>query len=298
MSDEAELAEAYTQARPRLMRVAYAVTGSLAEAEDVVSDCWLRLVTANETEPVQDVESWATVVVARRALDTLRSARVRRETYVGSWLPEPWVQVPDHADRVTLDEQVSFALMVVMERLSPAERVAWVLHDLFGVEFPEVARIVGRTSAAVRQLAARARKHVTDGTPRVHVDHATHEAVVHAFQRAATQGDLPALMSVLDPDVTLTSDGGGKVPAIRRPMHGAEQVARFMVIGMGMVAEAGHEPRIMLVNGRPGLVITGAGRYDSIISLTVEDGMVSRVDVVRAPDKLALTQRLRASPSP
>ncbi|ALG11819.1 RNA polymerase sigma factor SigJ [Kibdelosporangium phytohabitans] len=298
MSDEAELAVAYTRARPRLVRVAYAVTGSVAEAEDVVSDCWLRLVAAHAADPVQDVESWATVTVARRALDTLRSARVRRETYVGSWLPEPWVESPGPADRVTLDDQVSFALLVVLERLSPAERTAWVLHDLFGMEFPEVARVVGRSSAAVRQLAARARKHVTDGTPRVRVDHATHEAVVAAFKLAATRGDLPALMSVLDPDVTLTSDGGGQVAAIRHPMHGAEQVARFMIIGIGLLADAGHDATIELVNGRPGLVITGAGKYDSVISLTVDNGVVSRVDVVRAPDKLAITRRLRAWRSP
>lgn len=170
MSGDAALAAAYAEARPRLTRMAYAMLGSHAEAEDVVADCWLRLAAANAREPVRDVEGWAVVAVARGALDTLRSARSRRETYVGPWLPEPLLTAagtaPDPADRVTLDESVSFALLVVLERLSPAERTAWVLHDLFRLEFPEVAEIVGRTPAAVRQLASRARRHVADGTPR------------------------------------------------------------------------------------------------------------------------------------
>ncbi|MFC0107356.1 RNA polymerase sigma factor SigJ [Kibdelosporangium aridum] len=290
MSDEAQLAAAYTRARPRLVRIAYAVTGTLAEAEDVVSDCWLRLVEAHEIEPLQDVEAWATVVVARRALDTLRSARVRREQYVGPWLPEPWLQAPDPADRVTLDDQVSFALMVVLERLSPAERSAWVLHDLFGMEFTEVARAVGRTPAAVRQLAARARKHVAAGTPRIQVDHATHEAVVTAFKQAVTEGDLPTLMRLLDPEVTLTTDGGGQATAARRPVHGAERVAR-MLIGMHKKLDGAYEPTPVLVNGALGLAIAGTDRFDFVLSLTVDDDRVSRVDFIRAPEKLALLRK-------
>ena len=180
---EDELAAEYTRIRPRLLRAAYALLGTYAEAEDVVADTWLRLAAADQRERVSDVEAWAVVAVSRRALDVLRSARVQREAYVGPWLPEPLIErlpgpaVPpslaasqaDPADQVTLDESVSYALMVVLETLTPAERTAWVLHDLFGVPFPEVAGVVGRDPAAVRQLAARARAHVRAGAPRMAV---------------------------------------------------------------------------------------------------------------------------------
>jgi RNA polymerase sigma-70 factor, ECF subfamily len=290
VGDESALARAYTQARPRLVRIAYAVTGSHAEAEDVVSDCWLRLVAASTTEPLRDVEAWATVVVARRALDTLRSARVRRETYVGPWLPEPWVDIvhsqpADPADQVALDESVSFALMVVLETLSPAERTAWVLHDLFDMEFADVARVVGRTPAAVRQLTARARKHVAAGTPRREVDHATHEAVVDAFRRATAEGDLSALIAVLDPKVTLTSDGGGQARAARRPVHGADRVAR-MVIGLFHKLDAGHRSLPAMTNGAPGLAVLERDELDFVISLTLLRDRIRRVDIIRAPEKL------------
>ena len=164
------LAAAFSQARPRLVRVAYAIIGSHSEAEDVVADCWFRLAAADQDEPVRDVEAWAVVAVSRMALDVLRSARVRRERYVGPWLPEPVVDSPgqaaaDPADQVTRDDEVSYALLVVMETLSPAERTAFVLHDLFGVSFDEIAAIVGRTPAAVRQLASRARRHVRGQSP-------------------------------------------------------------------------------------------------------------------------------------
>ncbi|HEU5108898.1 MAG TPA: sigma-70 family RNA polymerase sigma factor, partial [Micromonosporaceae bacterium] len=172
MTDRAaELSAGFAAARTHLVRVAYAILGSVSEAEDVVSECWFKLVRADQHGRVQDVEAWATVVVARAAMDVLRSARVRRETYTGPWLPEPVLTpLSDPADRVTLDESVSFALLVVLESLTPAERTAWVLHDLFGMPFPEVADAVGRTPDAVRQLASRARRHVTAGTPRLDVD--------------------------------------------------------------------------------------------------------------------------------
>ena len=291
MTDDAELAAAYTRARPRLVRIAYAVTGSHAEAEDVVSDCWLRLVTAHADTPVKDIEAWGTVVVTRRALDTLRSARVRRETYIGPWLPEPWIDTPPPADpakRVTLDDRVSFALMVMLETLSPPERTAWVLHDLFDMQFTEVARIVGRTPAAVRQLAARARKRVAAGTPRLQVDPDTHQAVVAAFRRASIGGDLPTLMAMLDPDVKLTSDGGGQVRAARRPVHGADRVAR-MLIGLAKFLTPNHLPSPARVNGAPGLALLQGNDCDFVISLTLDGERITRVDMIRAPDKLGLS---------
>jgi RNA polymerase sigma-70 factor (ECF subfamily) len=290
VSDDTALAAEYAEARPRLTRMAYAMLGSHSEAEDVVAECWLRLAAANAREPVRDVEGWAVVAVARYALDTLRSARLRRETYVGQWLPEPLLAgaetTPDPADRVTLDESVSFALLVVLETLSPAERTVWVLHDLFRLEFPEVAAIVGRTHAAVRQLATRARRHVAAGTPRVGVPAGQHQAAVAAFTAAAAGGDLAALTAVLDPRVTLTSDGGGEVNAARNPVLGADRVARF-VIGAAARIGAGRRVVPVRVNAEPGLAVLDGDRVTLVMALTVDGGLITRVDMVLAPGKLA-----------
>jgi RNA polymerase sigma-70 factor (ECF subfamily) len=264
-----ELAVAYAGARARLVRVAYAVLGSIAEAEDVVSDCWLRLVEADTHAPVLDVDAWATVVVARRALDVLRSVRIRRESYVGPWLPEPVLAaVPDSA------------------AADPAERTAWVLHDLFGLPFTEVAGAVGRSPDAVRQLASRARRHVADQAPRIDVDAHEHQAVFDAFVAAAAGGDLAALVAVLDPEAVLTSDGGGQVNAALRPVHGADRVARFLLGIMGK-APPGQFPVPVLVNGLAGLAWMDGDRIESVVSVTVQDRRISRVDMVRAPARVA-----------
>ncbi len=291
MSDEDDLATAYDAARPRLVRVAYAILGSHAEAEDVVADCWLKLVRAHREDPVRDVLGWATVAVSRAALDTLRSARVRRERYVGPWLPEPVLDRiaadrADPADRVTMDESVRYALLVVLEQLSPAERTAWVLHDLFGVPFPEVARAVGRTPDAVRQLASRARRHVAAGTPRLEVDRTEHDRVLAAFVAAAAGGDLEALVRTLDPDVVLTSDGGGVISAARRPVLGPDKVARFLLGIVRRGRAAGREAVPVEVNGATGLAFLEEGRVTGVVSLSVGGGVVRRVDIVLAPDKL------------
>jgi RNA polymerase sigma-70 factor, ECF subfamily len=289
MSREAELAAAYDRARPRLVRVAYAVLGSRYEAEDVVSECWLRMSAADARDPIKDVDAWATVAVARGALDALRSARIRREVYVGPWLPEPIVEAApadqDPADRATLDDSVSFALLVVLETLTPAERTAWVLHDLFGMSFAEIAGVVGRTPQAVRQLATRARAHVSARAPRVNVGSAEHNATVTTFLRAAAGGDLSALLTALDPDVVLTSDGGGQVSAARRPVHGAERVAR-LVLGMAAKIRPSERVHVINVNGAPGLGLFDSGGLTAVVSLTVSGDRITRVDLIRAPGKL------------
>jgi RNA polymerase sigma-70 factor (ECF subfamily) len=298
------LAAAYTAARPRLVRVAYAVLGVHAEAEDVVSEVWLRLAEADARESVLDVDGWATVAVARRALDVLRSARVRRESYIGSWLPEPIigpahgpigdfrlvssgaaVDAADPADRVTLDETVSFALLVVLETLTPAERTAWVLHDLFGLPFSEIAAAVGRTPAAVRQLAARARRHITAAAPRLDVDANEHKALVTAFLGAVSAGDLAGLLAVLDPHVIATSDGGGQVSAARRPVRGADRVARF-ILGLASKVLVDQRIEIITVNGALGFALLDRERPVVIASLTAQHGRIKRIDFVLAPDKL------------
>jgi RNA polymerase sigma-70 factor, ECF subfamily len=284
------LAAAFSQARPRLVRVAYAIIGSRSEAEDVVADCWFRLAAADGDETVRDVEAWAVVAVSRMALDVLRSARVRRERYVGPWLPEPVVvsideTAADPAEKVTLADEVGYAILVVMETLSPAMRTAFVLHDLFGLRFDEVAAIVGREPAAVRQLASRARRHVRGKSPWPSTEAAEHRRVVEAFASAATSGDLTALIRVLDPDVVLVSDGGGLVTSARRPILGADRVARFL-LGILAKGQPGDVIDRVVVNGSPGFAVYQQGELVTIVSVTAAAGRVARLDLVRAPGKL------------
>ncbi|MBB2913192.1 RNA polymerase sigma-70 factor (ECF subfamily) [Streptosporangium becharense] len=282
-SDE-DLAAEFGTIRPRLVGVAYGLLGSLDEAEDVVQDAWFRLGRADRSA-IEDVTGWLVVTVSRLALDVLRSARVRREEYVGPWLPEPVVTDGDPADRVTLDESMSLAMLVVLESLSPAERTSFVLHDVFGLSFGEVARAVGRTPAACRQLAARARRHVAARAPRFEVDAAEHRRVVEAFARASQGRDIDALLALLDPEVVLRSDGGGVVRAARRPIHGAARVARFLV-GVAERYGAGRRLAPVTVNGLAGLLWSWNGEVGGVYGLTVSDGRITEIDIVMNPEKL------------
>ena len=289
--DDEPLARAFDQVRPRLVRVAYAVVGSHADAEDVVAACWPRLVAAHGREPILDVGAWCTVAVARASIDLLRTAHKRREVYVGPWLPEPvvtaaHVDLADPVDRITLDETVSYALLVVLETLTPAERVTWVLHELFGVPFPEVATLVGRTPGAVRQLASRARARVREGTPRFEVDPVEHHEVFTRFLTAAAGGDLAALMATLDPDVVATSDGGGQVSAATRPVRGADHVARFLLGIAARSAQREEVSSIVAVNGLPAIAVHTGERLSTLIVPTIAGGRVIRLDIIRAPAKL------------
>lgn len=293
MSDQADLAAQFQAARRRLVGVAYAILGSYSEAEDVVADTWIRLAAADRADPIRDVEGWAIVAVSRGALDAYRSARRRREVYVGPWLPEPLmsgrpsIDGGDPSDRVALDDTVSFALLVVLESLSPAERTAWVMHDLFGLPFAEVAQAVGRRPDAVRQLASRARAHLAEAAPRFPIDSEQHERAARRFIDAAGGGSLADLIAVLDPQVTMTADGGGVVTALRRPVVGADNVARVL---LGIRSKIRPEDRLaaMIVNGATGLGIWRAGLLTGVIALTTVDEAVVRVDMVRAPAKLRM----------
>ncbi|MBG0827237.1 RNA polymerase sigma factor SigJ [Planomonospora sp. ID67723] len=287
-SDE-DLATEFAAIRPRLVGVAYGLLGSVDEADDVVQDAWLRLVRADR-DAIQDVTGWLVVTVSRLALDVLRSARVRREQYVGPWLPEPVVTDGgaaggDPAERVTLDESMNMAMLVVLESLSPAERTAFVLHDVFGLSFAEVGQAVGRTPAACRQLAARARKHVSARAPRFDVDAAEHRRVVAAFAEASAGRDLPALLALLDPDVVMRGDGGGIVSSARRPVLGADKVARFM-LGVAERFGAADDLRHSTVNGWPGLLRFRRGELVGVLGLTVAGGRITEIDVVMNPEKL------------
>ena len=281
--------------RRGLLALAYRMLGTVADAEDAVQETyvrWYRL-TAAERDAIVNPGAWLTRVASRICLDMLGSARARRERYVGEWLPEP---VPgqseiaasvtrDPLDRVTLDDSVSTALLVVLESLTPAERVAFVLHDVFGVPFAEIAEAVGRTPDAARQLASQARRRVRERRAGA-ATRAQHDAVARAFAAATATGDLAALVAVLDPDVVLTADGGGRVSAARRPVFGADRVARFL-LGLPHLLPSAQVQPTMAGDGLAFLV-TVDGRADAVISLAVSGERVTNVYVVRNPDKLTL----------
>ncbi len=279
------LTRAFEAHRPRLLRVAYATVGSVSEAEDCVQEAWLRL-QAQDPASIRDLGAWLTTTVSRLAYDALGSARARRERYVGPWLPEPLVEGladDDPADRVTLDESVSMALLVVLERLSPAERTAFLLHDVFGLAFEEVAGVVGRTPAAVRQLASRARRHVEDGRPRFPPTLAQQRRLVAAFADACEGGDMERLVALLDPDVVWRADGGGKVSAAHPATPGARNAARWL---LALARRPPRSLRMAMVNGAPGLVMRDGDGVLTVIAFTIDAGRITAMDVMRNPDKL------------
>jgi RNA polymerase sigma-70 factor (ECF subfamily) len=268
--------------RPFLVGVARRMLGSGDEAEDIVQEAFLR---ASRAEPrdIAEPRAWLTTVVSRLALDHLKSARVRREAYVGPWLPEP--VVGDPADRITLDEQVSLALTTVLETLSPAERVVYVLHEAFGVPLAEVATIVGRTPDACRQLASRARRHVQAGAPRFDTDPVEQRRVVEAFRVAVEAGDVAALAQLLDEDVVGRADANGLVPgAGRKPLQGRTKVLKG--IKAGARGFAGFTTEVRPVNGKPGIVGYLGEVVIAVLDLTVESGLITHIDIVVNPDKL------------
>ena len=281
-----DLAVEFEALRPQLTRVAYGILGSVAEAEDAVQEAWLRLGRTDPAE-IEDLRAWLTTVVGRIALDALGSARRRRESYVGEWLPEPLVEEYGAEEDPTLDESVSTALLVVLERLSPAERTAFLLHDVFDLPFEKVATVVGRSPAAVRQLASRARSHVEAGKPRFPADAEEETRIVAAFATAWQEGDHEALLGLLDPDAIMRSDGGGRVPTAGKPLLGADRITRALVALTRASMRREEEPRgrFARVNGAAGLVVHD--RYStSVVSLTIDAGRITAVDIVRNPDKL------------
>jgi len=288
---------AFDRHRRLLFSVAYQMLGSVADAEDVVQDTWLRWSAADPGE-VRDPRAYLVQITTRLALDRMGSARARRENYVGPWLPEPLLtggapvasapQAPEPEDAAELGEQVSLALLVVLETLSPAERAVFVLREAFGMSVAEVAGTLNRSEAAVRQMAHRAKEHVHARQPRFDADRQAQQEVTERFFAAVGGGDMEALLAALAPDVVLISDGGGKASAARRPITGAEKVARFLV---GIAEKGGDIPGLRIevaeVNGLPAIVgWVGTEPFGSI-SLAVADGRIEQVLVVVNPDKLA-----------
>ena len=279
--------------RRHLLSLAFRMLGTVAEAEDAVQETYIRWYRMDQAErdQIMNPRGWLTRVASRICLDMLRTARARRERYVGPWLPEPvptsafTETVVDPADQVTLDDSVSTALLVVLEAMTPAERVAFVLHDVFAVPFAEIGQIVGRTPAACRKLATSARARVQK-TPARSVPREEHDRVVRAFAAASRSGDLRTLTAVLDSGVVLHSDGGGQVTAARNPVYGADRVARF-ILGVAS-KESTFEILEQQTNDGLGFAVWNEGRITGVATLEVLGGRVTHVRIVLNPDKLSL----------
>ncbi len=297
-TNRSEAARVFGEHRDLLVSVAYRVLGSVTDAEDAVQEAWIRWSGVDYTE-VADPRAFLVRVTTRLAIDRLRRAKARRESYVGPWLPEPILTRQDPAEDAAMAESVSMAMLVVLETLSPLERAVFVLREAFGMPHAEIADVLGRKEEAVRQLARRAREHVRERRTRFDADRAEQRRVTERFLEAAAGGDFEALMDVLSPGVTLVADGGGRALAPRRPVHGSERVARFLaaIVGEGPTArflnsvglEPSGEMRVHLaqVNGETGVVITAGGEPISALVVDVSDGLVQTIRLVANPEKLA-----------
>ena len=289
--------DAVMSERRQLINLAYRLLGSLAEAEDAVQETYARwyAMSREQQDAIENPGGWLTTVASRICLDLLGSARARRERYVGAWLPEPlpdrreWISarpgaIPaDPADRVTLDESVTMAFLVVLDSLTPAERVALILHDVFGYPFAEVAQITGRTPAACRQLASAARRRIR-AAQHPAAPTASQAAIVRDFKQAWEAQDIGALIGLLDPGATVTADGGGRVAAALRPIEGSEQIARYLAD----IADRARDLTMLecTVNGQPGLVAQQDGVTVTVFAFKVTGNRITHIWAIRNPDKL------------
>ena len=275
--------EEFERNRRHLQAVAYRMLGSATEAEDAVQEAWLRL-SRSDTDGVANLGGWLTTVVARVCLDMLRSRRARREDYVGSWLPEPVVTIENSPeDEAVLADSVGLALLVVLDTLTPAERLAFVLHDMFGMPFGEIAPIVERSEAATRQLASRARRRVRGARPSSDVDLREQRRVIDAFLAASRAGDFEALLEVLDPDVVFRIDAGGVAPRARPPIEGAEAVAA-QILERG--APLAPHARPAIVNGNAGVIVVPHEKPIAVVGFVIAGGRIVEIDLVADPAKL------------
>jgi RNA polymerase sigma-70 factor (TIGR02957 family) len=284
-------AEVLEELRPGAFAIAYRMLGSVSEAEDIVQEALLRLHRARaEGERIESPRAYVSTVVTRLGIDQLRSARRRRETYVGEWLPEPLLtsEEEDPARQAEVADSLSLAFLVLLESLSPEQRAVFLLHDVFDYPYDEIARIVGKSEANARQLAARARRHVDERRPRFEATREQREKLADRFFAAVGEGDVKALETMLAEDVVLAGDGGGKVPALARPLHGGRRVARTLATwGRQGQRFAGATMRRVEVNGQPGVVVLDSeDRVISVLALDIADERVQRVRSIVNPEKL------------
>jgi RNA polymerase sigma-70 factor, ECF subfamily len=281
--------EAFLAHRNLLFTVAYEMLGSAADAEDVLQETWLRWAGV-DLGIVRDQRAYLVRIATRQALGRLRTLGRRKESYVGPWLPEPLLTAPDVADDVELADSVSMAMMLVLETLTPAERAVFVLREVFDVPYDEIAEAVGKSPAAVRQIAHRARDHVAARRPRGPVSPAEARDALAAFQRAAATGDLQGFLDILAPDVVFLGDGGGVVQAVRVPVVGAGKVARLLAVALDRIAaEASIQPA--QVNGYPALILRFGDEVDTVIAVRIDDGLITGLYAVRNPQKLSHMER-------
>ncbi|MEV6940609.1 RNA polymerase sigma-70 factor [Streptomyces sp. NPDC051172] len=281
--------DVFEEHRPVLLGVAYRMLGRVADAEDVVQEAWLRWSGADRSE-VREPRGYLVRITTRLAIDRLRQIKARNEAYVGPWLPEPYVTdfgdtVPDTAERAVLADSVSLAVLVVLESLSPLERAVFVLREAFGHPYADIAVMLDRGEAAVRQLAGRARKHVEERRPRYEVDPGRRRELTERFLAAAAEGDLEGLMALLAPDVRLVGDSGGKSRAPLRVLESADKVGRFLV-GAAQKGVPDQSFRFMELNGGLAVVVLSAGKPDSVFQVDVFEGRIQSLYVIRNPDKL------------
>ena len=293
--DDAAIGEAWREHRRYLLDVAYRMLGTVTEAEDVVQEAFARLLR-EDLDAIEDLRGWLVVVTTRLSLDQLRSARAKRRAYIGPWLPEPVIESPgtepDPADRITLDDSVRMAMLVVLERLTPAERAAFVLHDVFRFSFDEVATIVGRSPAACRQLATRARRRIREETApaRFDVDRREASRIAARFIEAATNGDRQALLDVLDPDVEGWGDSGGMVEGVpRTPTSGRDGMAKAF---FNFVRDHGVHLVPMPVNGDPGMLAFLDNRLITVFAFETRDDLITRIYGIANPAKIAYVRSL------
>ena len=277
--------EAFVAHRSLLFTVAYEMLGSAADAEDVLQETWLRWAGV-DLDTVQNQRAYLVRITTRQALTRLRTLGRRKESYVGSWLPEPLLTAPDVAEDVELADSVSMAMMLVLETLTPTERAVFVLREVFDVDYDEIAGAVDKTPAAVRQIAHRARGHVAARRPRGPVSADESREALQAFLRAVETGDLQGLVDRLAPDVVLMGDGGGVKQAVLRPIMGADRVARVLAKGPGRIdAVLAYEQTH--VNGFPALIVRLDGELDTVVTLRMDDGVITGLYAVRNPEKLS-----------
>ncbi|MFF4619262.1 RNA polymerase sigma factor SigJ [Nonomuraea jabiensis] len=270
--------------RSAVFGAAYRILGTVAEAEDVTQEVWLRAVAADLSE-VRDLRAWLVTVAARTSYNVLQSARVRRESYVGPWLPEPLLTGPDAAAQVLVDESVSTAMLVVMETLTPAERVALVLHDVFDFPFARIAEVLDSTPAAGRKLASRARARVAEVQERPRASRAETERLLRAFKAAADAGDIAGLVELLHPEAVYVADGGGEVTAARRPVRGVERIALLAVRQIELRRPDAFE--VIEVNGHPALATYHGGELVWLDTVEIADGRITTFRRLVNPEKLA-----------
>lgn len=283
--------EIFARHRARVFGIAYRLTGTVSDAEDVVQDTWLRWASIDVSD-IRSPEAWLTTAASRLGLDHLRRLKSRRETYVGQWLPEPLIEAtggeikPTSEDRLELADDISMALLHMLERLAPEERAAFLLHEAFDYDYGELAGLLNKSEAACRQMVSRARRRVSDKTPRFQADAHEHERLAKAFTDALAKGDPDALLAFMKPDAVLYSDGGGKAAAALNPIYSADHIARFFA-GIAKKFPLPGIAKLIHANGQPGFALLHKGKLHSTVTIDITDGVITTIYMMRNPDKLA-----------